>query len=264
MEFNSHFIFSSVVMAEELDESFIDTSNLNTKVFADIWSEADFSASPEEAETRLQFGELQNGIKFLSFLSNPRVTLDEDSDFFNQVFLVDDKYLQTGLLNYVAMLSRMINSAPGGDSNWPYGRWRLSEIDGNCGAKLINIGIGFIIPSLDEDEISQSRWGLSELHQLYDNLRLFGLNLCNFKDPLSEEFGPWNGFLEVLTALEGSEHPLVDKVAVKNVVLEIVNKYLKLRRLSSRHHAGMISDLMVFKQHFRSYEEIQRIDAYGS
>jgi hypothetical protein len=263
MEFPIPFIFSSVVLAEELDESFIDTSSLNVNVFADIWSEADFSASPEEAEIRLQFSDLQNGINYLSFLSSPISTLDADSDFFNQVFGIPaNEVVQTGLHRYVAMLSRMINSAPGGDSIWPYGRWRLSEIDGNCGAKLINIG--FIIPALDEDEISQSRWGLSELHQLYDSLRLFGLNLCNFKDPLSEEIGAWSGLLEVLTSLENSEHPLVDKVAVKNIVLEIVNKYLNLRKLSSRRHAGMISDLMVFKQHFRSYEEIQRIDTYAN
>jgi hypothetical protein len=95
-------------------------------------------------------------------------------------------------------------------------------------------------------------------------LRLFGLNLCNFKDPLSEEIGAWSWLLEVLTSLENSEHPLVDKVAVKNIVLEIVNKYLNLRKLSSRRHAGMISDLMVFKRHFRSYEEIQSIDTYES
>jgi hypothetical protein len=102
-----------------------------------------------------------------------------------------------------------------------------------------------------------------ELHQLYDNLRLFGLNLCNFKDPLSEEIGAWPGFFEVITSLEKSDHPLVDKIAIKNVVLEVVNKYLKLRKHSIRRQEGVINDLMVFKQHFRSYEEIQSIAAYA-
>ena len=261
MESRIPFMFSSVVTAEELDESFIDTSHLSIYGFAVLWSEADLQASPEEAEKLLRFDELEDGCKYISFLSRPLVPLDADSDFFNQVFLVDHKYLQSGLLNYVAMLSRMINSAPGGDSNWPYGRYFLREIDGNCGAKLINIGLR--LPFQDTDEHNQEKWGVPELHQLYDNLRLFGLNLCNFKDPLSEEIGAWPGFFEVITSLEKSDHPLVDKIAIKNVVLEVVNKYLNLRKFSSRRHAGVISDLMVFKQHFRSYEEIQSIDAYA-
>ena len=130
MESRIPFMFSSVVTAEELDESFIDTSHLSIYGFAVLWSEADLQASPEEAEKLLRFDELEDGCKYISFLSRPLVPLDADSDFFNQVFLVDHKYLQSGLLNYVAMLSRMINSAPGGDSNWPYGRYFLREIDG--------------------------------------------------------------------------------------------------------------------------------------
>jgi hypothetical protein len=84
----------------------------------------------------------------------------------------------------------MINSSPGGDSNWPYGRYFLREIDGNFGAKLINIGLR--LPFQNTDDHNQEKWGVPELHQLYDSLRLFGLNLCNFKDPLSEEIGAWS------------------------------------------------------------------------
>jgi hypothetical protein len=263
MESRFPFMFSSVVTAEELDESFIDTSHLSIDGFAVIWSEADLQVPPEEAVKLLGFDKLEDGSKYISFLSRPLVPLDADSNFLYQVFPSDiDEYLRSGLRHYVAMLSRLINSAPGGDSNWPYGRYFLREIDGNFGAKLINIGLR--LPFQDTDDHNQEKWGVPELHQLYDNLRLFGLNLCNFKDPLSEEIGPWPGFFEIVTYLENSEHPLVDKVAVKNIVLEIVNKYLNLRKLSSRRHAGMISDLMVFKRHFRSYEEIQSIDTYES
>jgi hypothetical protein len=263
MESRFPFMFSSVVTAEELDESFIDTSHLSIDGFAVIWSEADLQVPPEEAVKLLGFDKLEDGSKYISFLSRPLVPLDADSNFLYQVFPSDiDEYLRSGLLHYVATLSRMINSAPGGDSNWPYGRYFLREIDGNFGAKLINIGLR--LPFQDTDDHNQEKWGVPELHQLYDNLRLFGLNLCNFKDPLSEEIGPWPGFFEVVTSLEKSDHSLVDKIAIKNIVLEVVNKYLWLRKHSFRRQEGVVNDLMVFKRHFRSYEEIQSIDAYGS
>lgn len=257
MEFPIQFIFSSEVTHEELDECFIDTRTTSIYALAELWTEQDFNGNPEAAFQQFNFETMPDGRKYLSFLSRPIEKLDADDHIFTKVFPDDFNYLQTGLQNYVAILSHAINSAPGKDSNWPYGRYSLWDLDGNIGAKLINIGLR--LPEAEDEDIRGVTWGLLELHQLYGNLRTFGLNLCNFKDRLTDEIGPWPGFLETMTYLEESVHPLIDKVAIKQTVIEIVNKYIQVRMNSSLRDE-LIKDLTFFKQCFPSYEEIQNIE----
>ena len=257
MEFPIRFTFSSEVTHEELANSFIDTSTTSIDQLAEVWTERAFDGTPEEANKQFGFDEWTNGLEYLSFLSRPFEKLDAGERIFEQVFPADANYLQTGLQNYVAFLSHAINSAPGNDSNWPYGRHLLWDLDGNIGAKLINMTLWF-----NADENRGIKWGLTELHQLYCNLRTFGLNLCNFKDSLSDDMGPWRGFIEKLTFLEKSEHPLIDKVVIRQIVTEVVNKYIELRKDSSLRDE-LMEDLTFFKQCFTSYEEIQIIKIDG-
>ena len=257
MAFPLQFVFSSEVTHEELDECFIDTRATSIYALAKLWTEQVFNGNPEAAFQQFNFDVMPDGRKYLSFLSQPFKKLDADDRIFAQVFPDDFNYFQTGLQNYVAILSHAINSAPGNDSNWPYGRYSLWDLDGNIGAKLISIGLR--LPEADDEDIRGIKWGLLELHQLYGNLRTFGLNLSNFKDSLTDEIGPWHGFFETMTYLEESVHPLIDKVAIKQTVIEIVNKYIQLRMNSSLRDE-LVDDLMCFKRNFLSYKEIQSLE----
>lgn len=227
------FIFSSRVTAEELHESFINTNNVNFTKFAEMLSEEDYECTPQEALKRQPFNYISDGKKYVSFMSRPRVHLDENGRLCDAVFYVQEEERgrgwRIGFQKYLAMLSRQINSAPGGDTLWPYGRYELREIDGNVGAKLVqDLWLFFALE--DDSDLELRSHETFDLHQFNLNLKDFGLMLCNFKDNLHEEFGPWNGLIRVLNQLEDSKNPAVDKIAVGQTAHQIVAKYVAVRQ----------------------------------
>ena len=257
------FMFSSIVTAEELRKSFINTNATSVEQLAEIWSEENYECAPEEAFKWQPFDDLPDGKKYVSFLSRPRVRLDLDENIrlFDKVFVPNIKW-NDGFQNYLAILSRTINSAPGGDTLWPYGRYKLEEIDGNVGGKLIG-GALFdlnVMRSLREDaKTIEIPWQeIFEFHKLNQNLRDFGLMLCNFKDTLSGEFfQPWEGLISAMSELEESDNPAVDKVAVCQTAFQIVSRYIAVRK-NTFDRDQLSQDIQKFKDHL-NFKEIQNI-----
>lgn len=253
------FMFSSKVTGEELDQSFLNTNNISIFQLADIWSEEDVYCHPEEAFLQ-PFNDLPDREMYVSFMSRPRVSLDENSQLCDEVFY-EDKW-NDGFQKYVAILSRTINSAPGDDTLWPYGRYNLIEIDGNVGAKFINSGLHrdflFMHDDLDNNSSEISWQKIIEFHQLNDNVKTFGLMLCNFKDHLDDgEHGTWDGLLGTLTELEESDDPAVNKVAIRQTAFQIVSKYIALRK-NRPNHEQLAQDIQKFKDRF-NFKEILEI-----
>ena len=256
------FTFSSEVTATELRESFIDTNNANIEELVEVVSKlAEFF--PEKALERRPFSYLPDGKKYVSFLSRPRVRLDLDENIllFEKVFSADLKW-NDGFQNYLTILSRTINSAPGGDSLWPYGRYMLEEIDGNFGAKLISnalFDLNFMRGSREDAKTIEIPWQeIFEFHKLNQNIREFGLMLCNFKDTISGEFfAPWASLLSTMSKLEESDNPAVDKIAIRQTALQIFKKFIALRK-NAFDHDQLSKDIQKFKDQL-GFEEIQNI-----
>jgi len=252
-------MFSSKVTGEELDQSFLNTNNISIFQLADIWSKEDVYCHPKEAFLR-PFNDLPDREMYVSFMSRPRVSLDENNQLCHEVFY-EDKW-NDGFQKYVAILSRTINSAPGDDTLWPYGRYNLIEIDGNVGAKFANSGLHrnfiFMHDDLDNNS-SEIPWQkIIEFHQLNDNVKTFGLLLCNFKDHLDDgEYGTWDGLLRTLTGLEESDDPAVDKVAIRQTAFQIVSKYIALRK-NRPDHEQLAQDIQKFKDRL-NFKEILEI-----
>ena len=259
------FIFSSIVTAEELRESFINTNFISVEQLAEIWSKEDFECTPVEAFKWRPFDDLPDGKKYVSFLSRPRVRLDLDENIslFDKVFSADLKW-NDGFQNYLTILSRTINSAPGGDSLWPYGRYMLEEIDGNFGGKLISAALfdlNFMRGSREDAKTIEIPWPeIFEFHKLNQNIREFGLMLCNFKDTISGEFfAPWASLLSTMSELEESDNPAVDKVAIRETALQIINKYIALRK-NTFDYDQLSQEIQKFKDQL-GFKEIQNIRA---
>ena len=250
------FMFSSKVTGEELHQSFLNTINVSIFQIAEIWSEEDVYCPPEEAFLQ-PFNDLPDGNKYVSFMSRPRVSLDQNNQLCDEVF--HEAKWSDGFQKYVTILSRTINSAPGDDTLWPYGRYNLIEIDGNVGCKFINGGLqhDFCVMQDDSDKNSfEIPWQkILEFHQLNDNIKTFGLLLCNFKDHLDD--GTWYGLLKTITELEESDNPAVDKVAVRQTAFLIVSKYIALRK-NSPNHEQLAQDIQKFKDRL-NFEEIRII-----
>lgn len=258
-EFPIPFMFSSKVTAEELDQSFLDTRVVSIFQMAEGWSDEDMYCTPAEAYRWRPFDELPDGNKYVSFLSRPRVPLDNNNQLCEMVFY-EPKWID-GFKKYVAILSRTINSAPGNDTHWPYGRYYLHEIDGNVGGKFFGDGLrhdfNFSQDNPDSDT-SEILWQeMFEFHELNDRIKSFGLLLCNFKDQLDDEsFGTWDGLLKTITELEESDNPAVDKVAIRQTAFQIVSNYITLRK--NLYHEQLALDIRKFKDRL-NFDEIQNI-----
>jgi len=254
------FMFSSKVTAEELHKSFINTDTVSVEQLAEGWSKEDFYCTPEEAFKWRPFDDLPDGKKFVSFMSRPRVSLDENNQLCDKVFYQDLNWTE-GFQRYLAILSRTINSAPSDDSLWPYGRYSLMEIDGNVGAKLIgNVlhDLNFMRGDSDTKTFEIPWQKIFEFYKVHQNLKAFGLLLCNFKDTLTGDFlSPWEGLLRAITELEKSDNPEVDKVAVRQTAFQIVSRYLEVRKETS-DLSQLVQDIQKFKDHL-NFEEIQNI-----
>ena len=257
------FEFSSNVSSAELTECFINTKSLDVVEIALTLKVAAFHGTADEGLALLKsLGYSKEQLKICSFLCRPHESLDSGGQLCDKVFYEDDdRTFEKGFTNYVAILSRAINSAPGNDSLWPYGRCTLHEIDGNVGAKLINIGLQRNYDqALSKTASVEPAWQrMIEFHQLQENIRTFGLLLCNFKDPLKDSFGfCWHGFFNTLRALFESDDPIVDKVAVRQTALQVVHKYVSLRK-NALDHAKIVDDLQFFKSKLFDFNEIQEI-----
>jgi hypothetical protein len=202
------------------------------------------------------FDDLRDHDKFVSFMSSPGVHLDKNNQLCETVFY-EPKW-SDGFQKYVAILSRTINSAPGDDTHWPYGRYNLIDIDGNVGAKFMNSGMQndfcFMQDDPDDNTSEVPRQSFFEFHKLNDNIRTFGLLLCNFKDQLDDgTHGTWGGLLRILTDLDSSDDPAVDKVAVRQTAFQIVSNYIALRK-NSVEHEQLARDIRKFKDRLNFYE----------
>jgi hypothetical protein len=253
------FMFSSKVTGEELHQSFLDTNNLSVFQLAEIWSEEDKYCTPEEASLP-PFDDLPDRDKFVSFMSSPGVHLDKNNQLCEMVFY-EPKW-SDGFQKYVAILSRTINSAPGDDTHWPYGRYHLREIDGNVGGKFVGGGLqhDFNFSQDHSDRhASEIPWQeLFEFHSLNDSLKTFGMLLCNFKDQLDDgSLGTWDGLLKTITELEESDNSAVDKVAVRQTAFHIVNNYITLRK-NSVEHEQLAQEIQKFKSRM-NFDEILNI-----
>ena len=255
------FMFSSKVTGEELLDSFLDTSTVSVFQMAEGWSDEDMYCTPEEASSWRPWNELgQDGDKYVSLLSCPRVPLDDNNQLCKMVFY-EPRWID-GFKKYVAILSRTINSAPGNDTHWPYGRYHLRETDGNVGGKFVGGGLqhdfNFLQDQSDRDT-SEILWQeMFEFHSLNDSLKTFGMLLCNFKDHLDDgSLGTWDGLLKTITELEESDNPAVDKVAVRQTAFQIVSNYITLRK-NSVEHEQLALDIQKFKDRL-NFDEIQKI-----
>lgn len=255
------FKFSSDVTAAELTDSFINTKSLDVVEIARTLTEAAFHGTANEGLALLaSLGYSKDQLKICSFLCRPHESWDKGGQLCDKVFYEDDdRTFEKGLTNYVAILSRAINSAPGNDSLWPYGRSNIWEFDGNVGTKLINMPMYSHYQINSDTAAAETDWRkMIGFHQLNENIRTFGLLLCNFKNPLNEFLGPWYGFFNTLTKLSKYGDPVVDKVAVGQTALQVVDKYITLRK-NGVEHEKLADDIQIFKSQFFDFDEIQEI-----
>lgn len=255
------FKFYSDVTAAELTDSFINTKSLDVVEIARTLTKVAFHGTADDGLALLtSLGYSTDQLKICSFLCQPHESLDRGGQLCDKVFYEDDdRTFEKGFTNYVAILSRAINSAPGNDSLWPYGRHDLSDIDGNVGAKLINIGLQQNYSQIHSDTTAaETDWRkMIGFHQLNENIRTFGLLLCNFKNPLNDSFGPWHGFFQTLRNLHESDDPVVDKIAIRQTALQVVDKYIRLRK-NGVEPEKLADDIQIFKSQFFDFDEFKR------
>lgn len=260
------FEFSSKITQEEMDRCFLPfTHDFVTTVMEKLKMNA-FQGSPAEAlsyfrECGLELG-IDQSTQLSSLLSSPFESLDADAQLCTKVFYDGIESL-VGLQNYVAILDDTIFSAPNNDGLWPYGRFPLTQIDGNVGAKLIHN----VANSLHRNRLFDSEDGERERHYFkasvaISSLRSFGSMLCNFADTMSRSSVSshvWEGFWEAITVLKTSKHPGIDQIVLKRTIIEIVDKYTKLRRVNP-DTSQLREDISYLQGMFPDYEEIRSLN----
>lgn len=271
------FEFSSQITQEEMDRCFLPfTHDFVLTVMEKLKINA-FQGSPAKAlsyfrECGLELG-IDQSTQLTSLLSSPFESLDTDAQLCAKVFYDGENGVYNnieplvGLQNYVAILDDTIYSAPNNDGLWPYGRFLLTQIDGNVGAKLIHN----VANSLHFDRLFDSENGERERHYLLasvaiSSLRSFGSMLCNFADTMSRSSVSshvWEGFWEAITFLKTSKHPGIDQIVLKKTIIEIVDKYIKLRRFNP-DTSQLREDISYLQDMFPDYEEIQSLNTLSS
>ncbi len=255
-EFPIPFVFYPQVTAEELRESFLNINTANIEQLAEVLSEEIFEHTPEKAFKRRPFSYFPDGKKYVSFMSRPQIGSHvEDWLVFDKVF---GENFQDGLQNYVALLSNIINSAPGEDSRWPYGRYYLQEIDEGIHNKLIGNAHMLFDVYFSDTETSEATWQqISKFHQLNLNIRAFGLLLCNFKNSLTmDNWNIWENLLHVISKLEDLDNPEIDKVAVRQTAQQIINNYITVRK-NTFDQDQLSKDIQKFKDHLKFVVRIE-------
>lgn len=251
------FTFSSEITAEELHESFIDTNNANIEELVEVISGlAEFF--PEKALERRPFSYLPDGKKYVSFMSRPEISSHiEDRLIYEKVF---GKNFQDCVQNYVALLNTIINSAPGDDSLWPYGRYYLWDIDNGIHNKLFRDALHSIEFEFSDINTCEVTWRqISEFYQLNQNIKTFGLLLSNFKDSVTDPHRSfWETLLLLISKFEELDSPAVDKVAIRQTALQIMNKYIAVRK-NAFDCDQLSQDIQKFKE-LLNFEEIKRIN----
>ena len=284
MAYEIPFVITSNVTYKELDESFINTRNVETVKIADFISRETFYETEVTNEVwdkvldliTTHFPEIgSNDKKYLSYLIKPL-----NRDFLDSFQIWDEIFNGEieGFQKYTAILSHIVDSAPGQDSLWPYGRYSLNEVEhglynkviGNMAGgssfddeivdRLINMDQEKSLPeySEEQDHLLEIPWRkIYKFYHLNDTIKTFGLLICNFKDTL-DEFGPWYKLFNLIIGLDESHNPAVNKVAVRQTAFQIVSKYIELRKNSSDHEK-LANDIRIFKLRFFNFEEIQKI-----
>lgn len=260
------FEFSSKITQEEMNRCFLPFTNEFVSNVMESLERHEFRGHPAEALTYFRECGLELGIdqstQLTSLLSSPFESLDTDAQLCAKVFYNGIEPL-VGLQNYVAILDDTIFSAPNNDGLWPYGRFPLTQIDGNVGAKLIHN----VANSLHFDRLFDSEDGERKRHYFrasvaISSLRSFGSMLCNFADTMSRSSVSshvWEGFWEAITFLKTSKHPGIDQIVLKRTIIEIVDKYTKLRRVNP-DTSQLREDITHLQGMFPDYEEIQSLN----
>ena len=264
------FEFSSKVTREEMGRCFLPFTDEFVSNVVEKFESQSFRGSPAEAltyfkECGLEL-DIEQSTQLTSFLSCPFESLDSDAQLCEQVFYDGFEPL-IGLQNYVAILDDTIFSAPNNDGLWPYGRCYLTQIDGNVGTKLIHN----VASSLHFDlELGLGKYQIKShffnASVAISSLRSFGLMLCNFENTISGQSVAshvWKGFWEAITALKNSEQPEIDQTVLKRTVLEIVDKYMKLRRINP-DVSQLLEDVKHLQDLFPDYEEIRSLNTFTS
>jgi hypothetical protein len=271
------FEFSSKITQEEIDRCFLPFTNEFVSNVMESLERHEFRGHPADALTYFRECGLELGIdqstQLASLLSSPFESLDTDAQLCAKVFYDGGKVVYNGieplvgLQNYVAILDDTIFSAPNNDGLWPYGRFPLTQIDGNVGAKLIHN----VANSLHFDRLFDSENGERERHYFrasvaISSLRSFGSMLCNFADTMSRSSVSshvWEGFWEAITFLNTSKHPGIDQIVLKRTIIEIVDKYTKLRRVNP-DTSQLREDISYLQGMFPDYEEIRSLNTLSS
>jgi hypothetical protein len=271
------FEFSSNVTRKEMERCFLPFAHDFVSTVMEKLERHAFQGSPAEAHTYFRECGLELGIdqstQLTSLLSSPFESLDTDAQLCAKVFYDGENGVYNGieplvgLQNYVAILDDTIFSAPNNDGLWPYGRFPLTQIDGNVGAKLIHN----VANSLHFDRLFDSENGEMERHYFrasvaISSLRSFGSMLCNFADTISRSSVSshvWEGFWEAITFLKTSKHPGIDQIVLKRTIIEIVDKYTKLRRVNP-DTSQLREDISYLQGMFPDYEEIQSLNTLSS
>jgi hypothetical protein len=264
------FEYSSNVTREEMDRCFLPFTNEFVSNVMESLERREFRGHPADALTYFRECGLELGIdqstQLTSLLSSPFESLDTDAQLCAKVFYNGIEPL-VGLQNYVAILDDTIFSAPNNDGLWPYGRFPLTQIDGNVGAKLIHN----VANSLHFDRLFDSENGERERHYFrasvaISSLRSFGSMLCNFADTMSRSSVSshvWEGFWEAITFFNTSKHPGIDQIVLKRTIIEIVDKYTKLRRVNP-DTSQLREDISYLQDMFPDYEEIRSLNILSS
>jgi hypothetical protein len=251
------FTFSSEVTATELRESFIDTRNANIDELVEVVSDlAEFF--PEKALERRPFSYLPDGKKYVSFMSRPELRSHiEDRLIYEKLF---GENFQDCVQNDVALLNTIINSAPGDDSLWPYGRYYLWDIDDGIHNKLFGNALHSIEFEFSDINTCEVTWRqISEFYQLNQNIKTFGLLLSNFKDSVTDPHRSfWETLLLLISKFEKLGSPAVDKVAIRQTACQIINKYISVRK-NNFDHDQLSQDIQKFRE-LLNFKEIQKID----
>ena len=277
------FVITSNVTYKELDESFINTRNVETVKLSDFISRETFYETEATNEVwdkvlnliTTHFPEVgSNDKKYLSYLSKPL-----NKEFLNSFQVWDEIFNGKieGFQKYTAILSHIVDSAPGHDSLWPYGRYSLNEVEdgfynkviGNMAGgssfdneivdRMINMDQERSLPesSVEQDHLLEIPWRkIYKFYHLNDTIKTFGLLICNFKDTL-DEFGPWYKLFNLIIGLDESHNPAVNKVAVRQTAFQIVSKYIALRKNGSDHEK-LADDIQIFKSQFFDFDEFKR------
>lgn len=228
--------FSSEISEEELDTSFLDGHGAPDRLhILDLLRENPHlvilreTAHEEAVRDYLRNVFLHEDddstARLGSLLSRPMV----GDDYFIETFVgerwpvPDNCSADVFLHRYVTLLSCVVGSTPWADEGWPHGRWSLTEVDGNFGAKALGGVEHQAVPPLESDDFDPFRMRL-----LIDNLVEFGSLLSNFSDRIGGS--TWNSWLTTIDRVRRAVGPTLFGRRLERGAGHVIEAYFTLRQ----------------------------------